>query len=279
MRHRFHLGVVTFATVLLGGVAPVLAGWADDVIRYTPGSAASYTTSSSALGKPASTLNTPYDYWWDNVHYVGVDQSILTPFNATYNPDHMVAIGAGGELVLHLSTPAATTGKTIGVHAAVGLSDASWPGGTNLPVATPYTSPRVAVVSVAQTLENWVSLGEITFDIPTNYYSAGITSPASTTTPGTQEADFFKPFLGQLSGFDGTDWTGTLATLDNSAGGTWLDLSGTGLSSVNYIRFAVPTGSADTMFVDAVASVPEPASLGLLAAGGLLLLRRRRARA
>ena len=86
-------------------------------------------------------------------------------------------------------------------------------------------------------------------------------------------ADFGKPYVGTLGDFDGLTYPQILAELDGSAGGTWLDLSGAGLSRVGFIRF---DGTGDGPFeLDAVslasgkigAPVPEPMSGLLLAVG------------
>ena len=69
--------------------------------------------------------------------------------------------------------------------------------------------------------------------------------------------------------------SGLLSVLDGSAGGTWFDLTNVALPEVNFVEFSV-TGAGQTMFVDAVVAIPEPASLGavLLGAGALALRRR-----
>jgi hypothetical protein len=207
---------------------------------------------------------------------------MLTPFNAAFDRQQIVGIGFGGSLVLHLSQPVATTGRTLGVHAAAGLGDYAFPNGQTgdgsptQPLL--YTDPRDATVSVSQDGVTWKSLGAIEFDIPTNYYAAGITTPGFQSTPGTTVADFSKPFLSPVSAFASENWSGVLNTLNGSAGGQWLDLSGTGLSSVNYVRFDV-TAAGEKMYVDSVVgiAVPEPGAvmmLGIL--GGIALLRSRR---
>jgi len=252
---------------------------ADSVVSYTPGAiSATYQTPSAALGELSPTMNFAGSYQDGDGNTVNfLDDSILTPFNAAYNPDQIVGIGAGGALTLHLSETAATNGKTLGVHTASGLIDLAWPSGQNLPQAANYTDPRVAEVRVAKVLGNWVSLGVINFENPSNYYSQGITNPGSDSTAGTALADFSQPFLGKLADFDNQDWNGTLDVLNGSAGGQWLDLSGTGLDGVNYVQFVVAPGASDLMYVDAVSAVavPEPASLAMLVVPMLLMKRRR----
>jgi hypothetical protein len=66
-----------------------------------------------------------------------------------------------------------------------------------------------------------------------------------------------------------------LPLLDGSAGGTWLDLSSTGLASVGFVRFEVPQGADYRLVLDAVTAIPEPGAL-LPLVGALALLRRRR---
>ena len=185
----------------------------------------------------------------------------LTPFNGAFDLGQVVGVGDGGSLILHMSQPISTSGVTLGVHAAIGLVDTDYPNGVASSPATPYTDPRDAIVSVSEDGSIWKSLGRIEFDNPTNYYSQGITTPGFQSDPGTAVANFFQPFTGTLDDFSGKDWTDILTLLNGSAGGQWLDLSGTGLPEVNYVQFDV--GSGDEMFVDSVVgiSVPEPAMI------------------
>jgi len=263
------------ASAVLGVIASVhsssnvvrAAVFADAVVSYAPGTAPpGYQTPAAALGGLNPDVNAGNSFGY----------GALTPFNAPYQEAHIVAIGAGGNLTIHLAQPAAK----IGVHAAVGLIDSAYPAGTNTPTASTYTSPRQAAVSVSRDGIVFVPLGAIEFDIPSNYFDEGVSAPGNQTSPGTHVADFGKPFTGSLSSFDGKDWPATLALLDGSGGGEWLDLSSAAPNGANFVRFSVPLGQVDPMFVDAVAvvPVPEPAGLLALAAVPALLLGRRRLR-
>jgi hypothetical protein len=197
----------------------------------------------------------------------------LTPFESAFSQDQITGIGDGGSLVLHMSQPLRTNGVTLGVHAGVGLIDTAFPAGQTTDPAAAYTDDRVATISVSNDGSTWVSLGVKTFDLPSNYYAAGVTTPSFDNTVGTP-ADFFKPFTGSLTDFSNKDWPGVEAVLNGSAGGNWFDLSGTGLPEVNFVRFDVDNGNR--MFVDAVlgVAVPEP-TLAMLPAALILILRRR----
>src|SRR5207248_2661923 len=93
------------AALSLASVSVVLAAFpvvargeyffADTVVSYAPGSVSGgYQNSSSALGKP--TADTGF--------------GLLTPFNAAFSAGHMVGVGAGGSLTLHLAQTASANG-------------------------------------------------------------------------------------------------------------------------------------------------------------------------
>ena len=227
---------------------------------YKPGTvSASYQDPAAALGKPNPVSG----------------MFLLTPFNAAFQPSDMVGVGPGGSLTLKLSDPVSVgPGRELGVHAGVNLADMSVPNGQNRSPASTFNF-RAADVAVSADGDDWVDLGSFTFNLPTNYYDQGVTTPGgqSAAGPNTHEADFGKPFKGTLSDFDGKNWAGTLAVLDGSAGGTWLDVTPDQIGQFQYVRFTPGTGQI--MFVDAVAAVPEPAAGGVaaLAVAGLLLGR------
>lgn len=231
-----------------------------------------------------------------------------------------VAPGSSLELAFGTNGGAATSnsvngGFTIGIHAGVGLNDANYGSGQTGSVALDYNNPREATVGISQNGTNWEYLqyngvtgstavepnpvdpslyqwvtsaslaSVIAFDIPSNYFNSSTIGPdgnyAPNTVPaGTPVADFSKPFLGTLNSFSSESWSQVINTLNGSAGGTWLDVSGSGLNSINYIDFAVPSTASYSMYVQAVVGVatPEPTSLSLLVVGGLALLGRRRFR-
>lgn len=238
------------------GLAPTARAGitASQVVAYQPGTVvnsywgAPYTNSSAALGTPDATQNVP-DIFSGGVQTAFADNSAITPFNASYNPANVVAIqNSGGTITLQLSAPVVVgAGAEIGIHAAVGLNDSSFPNGVNFNPANTYTNPRQADIQVGDGT-TWVDLGNKTFDAPTNIYT-NATDPTGAT-PGTTAANFFQPFSGNLTSFNGENFAQVLATLNGSAGGTWFDVSGIALSQIDEVRLS--TSDGEEMFLDSV---------------------------
>jgi hypothetical protein len=253
--------IPVFATlVALGGAAAHANVTASSVRFYKPGAEPTYTDRSAALGALSSDAG---------------DGSVLNPFNAEFSTTAIVGLsGSSGDLILQLSGPIdIAPGAALGVHTACGLNS-NFPTAVNFDPAENYTNPRTATLSVSKDGIAWTTIAaNHLFTNPSNFYDQGVTDPYFQTTPGTDAAHQFQPFWGDLASFNSKDWPGTLAVLNGSAGGDWFDLSSLPISQVNYVQFAT-TGN-ELMYVDAVMGVPEPTTVPLLAAG-LLLLRRRK---
>jgi hypothetical protein len=235
-----------------------------EVVNYQPGSATSFTNPAAALGLPVG--DTTF--------------GALTPFNPPFKPEHIVIVGAGGSATLRLSSPvpAGGAGPEVGVFSNNGLVDVSAEGSgrAGSPAAT-FSPPGAARVSVSSDGLTFVPLGgqPLVFDNPTNFYT-DVTIENYSAPLGSAAADFSKPFTGTLASFAGLTYPQMLQLLGGSGGGTWLDVSSTGLSSVQYIRFDVPAGEGQRLVLDAVTAVPEPGLL-CVPASTFLFLRRRRA--
>lgn len=279
---------VSLSSVVLLAALPAVTRavvTADSVVSFASGTGAKAAywgapldDASAALGLPVANhdLNDLFDGDSQVAYY---DHSDLTPFSPAFTPTEVVSFGAGGHLTLHLSSPVPTSGVTLGVHTGSGLNDNGWPSGHNFPTASTFTDPRVATVEISADNGTWYSLGPVTFDVPTNYYAAGIFDPYGSGA-GSAVSNFARPFTGQLSGFNNRDWQSTLDLLAGSAGGTWLDLSAAAgaPATIQYVRFSLPADSTDTFVLDSLTAVPEPTSLTLAFLGAPLLLRRRRTR-
>jgi hypothetical protein len=286
------------ASRLLGGVAAgVLAGlpslaWAGSfaagVVSYTPGG------SDPNFQTPAAALGAPDGISGENAaatNYFGFP-NVLSPFSPAYQGDEVVQIGEGGQLTLRLANFVNVgAGKRLGVISNVGLQDSPSFNGQNLSPAATFGG-GVARVKVSQDNVNWVDLGNVTFNVPSLYYvNAGPYDASAPASP--QLTDFGKPFEGTLASFDGKDFAGTVdafkvAAGGYSGGGTWLDLSSSGLAQVGYVQFLVPDDgdplTVNRFAIDSVsiangavgAATPEPGSLALIGLSVLVLRRKGR---
>jgi hypothetical protein len=268
---NIHALTVLFTGFCLLGHAGA-QNFASSLFDYTPGAlVGSYNNPGAALGQPAP--------------IVGADSGfagVFSPFNPHYETTDLVGVGAGGQLTLQLAFPVTVQAGAyeVGVWSNVGLNDSDYPNGTNYSPAQTLSPPASAVVSVSADGTHWATLNSgnpITFSLPGNYYTNA--GPYDATAPANpQFANFGQPFTGSLSDFDGEDYAQVLATLNGSAGGTWLDLDGTGLSQVDFIRFN-GVASGDVLYINGVsgnAALPEPGAAGLAMLGGALVFSLRR---
>ena len=277
--------------VLVGMLSCVVdisrAQYAAAVVAYDAGAtpASGFTTASAALGAP------------ERLTGDGAFSGVVSPFNPPFLASEIVSVGEGGQLTLRLSHYAVPQagGPEIGVFENVGLIDVNFPNGEAGSPAGTFGPLDSAVVDVSPDGVQWVSLGSVTFDVPTNGYT-DVTDPFSSA-PGSMPSDFQQPFLGGLNSFDGLPYFDAagpdmLELLNASGGGTWLDISATGLAQVGFIRFSLAddglAGTSLNFELDAVSIangalggpvVPEPSALALAGvAMAALAIRRQRAR-
>lgn len=271
---------ITASLISIFFVQSVEAQHAVEVVSYDAGSTPTpggFTTAISAIGSP------------ERFTGEGIFPAPVTPFNPPWLGSEVVSIGEGGHLTLRLSNFVLTqaAGPHLGVFTNVALFDTSYPNGQagDSDNAFGIDSARV---EVSEDGLAWSMLGDFVFDIPTNGYT-DITD-LTTTLPGNSPSDFLKPFTGTLADFGGLQYSPEIVSLlDGSGGGTWLDLSGSRIDKVGYVRFSVLDDGDDLVDLnfelDAVAisrgaigmAVPEPGGwawgmMGLLA----LLVRKRR---
>ena len=255
------------------------------VISYDEGS----TPSSGGFTDPTAALGTPERF---------TGNGVVSSFNPPWKTDETVSIGEGGEITLRLSHFAVPLpgGPEIGVFTNAGLFDTAYPTGIAGNPATLFGDSDHATVDVSDDGLNWVAIGDVAFDIPTNGYT-DLTDPYATA-PATAPADFRQPFTGDLGSFDGLSYydaggTDILDALAGSGGGTWLDISPSGLDRVAYVRFSVAddhdAATSLNFDLDALSiahgaaggAVPEPAAwtLVLMAISAEILRRGRDAAA
>ena len=252
------------ALLLLCVVArPGLASsFAAQVVSYTPGSFVpiGWDDPLSSLGAPSrSTGNGPFD-------------GDVTVFNAPYRADQVVAIGAGGELVVRFDgivedDPSNPFGidlliygnAFLGMDFEAGLAD-----------GVVFAEP--ARIALSQDGVFWVDASGIFADalFPTIGYQDP-TGPFSS--GGTIPTDFTRPVDPTLDAADfiGLDAAQIAELYDGAGGGVGIDLGALGLPWIEYVRIWQPEGDAYAAEIDAIAAVPEPGVLTLSCVGALLL--------
>jgi hypothetical protein len=266
---------------------PAAAQYAAGVVSYSAGAAPSpgFTSPAAALGAP------------ERFTGEGLFPGVVSPFSPPFLAGEIVSVGEGGQITLrlsHFAIPQDGATPEIGVFNNVGLIDTDFPNGDAGPMAGTFSPLDTATVDVSADGTHWVTLGGVTFDVPTNGYT-DLTDPFSSVA-GSAPSDFQQPFVGGLSSFDGLKYFDAggpdmLDALAGSGGGTWLDISSSGLAQVGFVRFSVADdGAAGTSLnfdLDAVSIshaalgrvvVPEPGScttaLVLLAGWAATILRR-----
>jgi hypothetical protein len=267
LKRSLILGVLVCA---LSGLAR--AQHAAEVMSYTAGTGANATYSDPQAALGAGPTDT--GAFMGTTYYV-------TPFNAPYDAAANVSIGQGGSLTLRMENYILPVDgqAELGVMTYQFFSQDNWPTGGAGTTATIFRPSQQAIVEVSEDGLAWTALNggiAIAMDIPANAFQD---------TDGTLPSDYGLPFDGTVGSFDGTSSVQeTLDVYGDSAGGNWLDISGTGLSQVGYVRFSVPTDAAASFELESLTTntqalgtaVPEPASLSLLGLGALALLRRRK---
>lgn len=238
------------------------SSFAAEVVSYTPGSfvPVGWDDPLSSLGAPArSTGDGPWD-------------GDVTVFNSPYREDQVVAIGAGGELVVRFDRiveddPSHPFGIDLLVYgnAFLGMDFE-----TGLADGVVFAEP--ARIALSQDGVFWVDASGIFADAlfptigyrdPTGPFSSGGTIPTDFTRPVDPTLD--------AADFAGLDAAQIAELYDGAGGGVGIDLGALGLPWIEYVRIWQPGGDSYAAEIDAVAAVPEPGLLSLSCLGALLL--------
>lgn len=244
--------------------------YADEVVDYQPGSGAAsgYSQAASALGAPATAIVDPI--WGD---------SLVTPFNAPYQLDQIVSVGAGGYLTVRFSQaivndPANPYGVDFIIHGNSMFMDSDWPNGKTDAYGTTFGENSGATeVWVSADGDHYYRLSPSLAPVVDGLYPTdGQGTPGVPVNPALTRGAFAGRNLGQIRGL-----------YAGSAGGSSYDLAwaqdGSGspvnLAAVNFVRVNVLAGVSE---IDAFTAVPEPRTwaLGSLGGGLVWLIRRRK---
>jgi hypothetical protein len=246
--------------------------YADTVVSYTPG-----ITAQAGLDNPASALGAPSSVTVDPVW----GNSPVDPFSPPYLASQIVSVGEGGSLTVRFNVPvgnhpANPSGLDFIIFGNAGfvITNGDYTGGGITDGALFGSNPGESRI--------WVSADNLTYYELNPAFAPAVDNLFPTEGSG----DFLTPVNPALTSgdFAGQGLAGIRNLYGGSAGGAGYDLDwardtvgqSVGLTEVSYIRIDVLSGHAE---IDALASVPEPATWGLLLAGGFLLaLHRRRAR-
>jgi len=261
------LTILFVASTVFSPAAMATTPYASEVISYTEGTNAQtgYNVPNTSLGAPSL---------WTTAWPSGIQD--VTMFAPAWETDQIVSIGAGGELVVKFDHQVVDDvlnpfGIDLLVFGSEMFADGDWPNG----VADGYTS-EPSKISVSQDGDGWFDIADVFADglFPSQAYQNTSTAQGA---DGSILSDFTKPVNPDID-WEGKAYSEILALYDGSGGGTGVDISGTGLSWIQYVKVyqdGTDTWSAEIDSFADVAAVPEPTSMLLLGLGGLLLGKRR----
>lgn len=260
------------AVSLLGlsaGSAKAQDAWADQVVSYTSGVLASpnYLNPLSAVGSPE--------------RYTGEGQfpGAVSPFNPAWGDDEVVGVGVGGSLVVRFDEPVTDDPlNPFGIDLLI-FGNAGYQSdlGFGVTSGSMFGHSSAGRVEVSSNGVAWVTVTGVQPDhqFPTLGYM-DIADPFGGPA-GVQLTDFTRPVN---PAFDAANLSidQIIAGYDGSGGGAGVDLSGTGLSAISFVRITY-LGSSGDLQIDAmsdVSPVPGPGGVVVLCGAGLIATRRRR---
>ena len=160
----------------------------------------------------------------------------VTPFNNPWGTNDVVSVGTSGSITLRLENyiTVSETERELGIFTFQQLLQG---GGSINGVPGLFYDSMQASLEVSQDGYDWIKINNgnlISFDIPANAYNADQTL-----------SDYGQANELELSDLSGLGLGGLQALYNGSAGGTWIDLSETGLEKIGYVRFET---KADQLF-------------------------------
>jgi hypothetical protein len=257
--------------MMTAGVAHAADPWADRVLSYLPGTTATagYAASGTALGEPTRFTGQLFGF-----------PAVVSPFSPPFEPDEIVSVGAGGELIVAFDEPVTDDplnpfGIDLLVFANVGLVDDDYPMGQVRADGATFGADVLPIIEVSADQTLWIAVtAPLASYSPTLAY-LDLSDPYATS-PGAVTSDYTRPVDPAVT-LNGLSFAQVRAAYAGSGGGTGIDLAGTGLASISYVRFTHPgsTGAFEIDGLSDVTPIPAPAS-ALVGSGLILILTRRR---
>jgi hypothetical protein len=261
MTGRTRIALLAAAALLALGEQAHASSFATTLISYVPGGdglSTGFQNPSTALGEPTRSNGT------------GLFDGDVTPFNSPFQTSDIVSLGLGGELVVAFDAPVEDDPlNPFGVDLLVfGNAFMGLDFGSLLATGTIFSEP--GVIGVSQNGSDWVDIVGVFADdlFATLGYND---SPGPFDSGGSDPTDFTRsvdPSI-QVGDFAGLTFAEVVAIYDGSGGGVPVDLAGTGLAWIQYVRVRDPFDDGVGPEIDAFADVtpiPEPTSLPLLMA-------------
>ena len=237
-------GVVLLFVIATAGICHAESPYATEVVSYAAGTnaQAGYNDPRTALGMPSITTAA----WPSGTQDV-------TMFASPWGTDQIVSIGAGGSLIVKFDHKVMDeAGNPFGIDFLIFGSamfiDASWPDG----IADGIMS-EPGKVAVSQDGVSWYEITAASADdlFPTQGFENTSTAQGS---DGSILSDFTKPV------YPGIDWAGksyseVLSLYDGSGGGAGIDISGTGLEWIQYVKIYQDGSDSWSTEIDGLADV------------------------
>jgi len=239
-------GIATLTVMVASLQASEPDPWADRVVSYDPG-----VLHGSPFDDPGVAVGSPERFTGESAF-----PGAVTPFNPPYGTDEIVSIGAGGSLVIAFDEPVTDDrDNPFGIDLIIFSN--SFFGDDDFPFAVvDGLAADPGTIEVSPDGTNWTPVPGVKFDalFPTlGYMDAGPYDMS----PGSFETDFTLPVdpaitLGDL---EGLGYPSLVAAYCGSGGGTGVDLTPLGLSSISFVRLSNPVGGSIDVEVDALSDV------------------------
>ncbi len=239
--------------------------WADRIVSYDPGivGVGPYLDASVSVGSP--------ERFTEEGNY----PSAVTMFSPAFGTNEIVQIHPGGELVVAFDEPIVDDqshpyGVDFSIFGYGGFGDEAFPNGV---------IDRDGLMFGTSAMQVSVSADGSIFQ-PLGIFTAGLFPaqgyldvPPFGDQPGTIPTDFTVPMNPALtiSDFAGLNYAQALSLYGNSGGGTPIDISLSGLASVQFVKIQAALGSDLPVTIDAFATIPEPGTATILAFSGAVL--------